>query len=40
MGSVRGFSELREAVAAANRALARSGLVLMSFGNASEVDRG
>ena len=39
MGSARGFSELREAVAAANRALARSGLVLMSFGNASEVDR-
>jgi len=39
MGSTRGFSELREAVAEANRALARSGLVVMSFGNASAVDR-
>ena len=34
-----GFSDLRETVADANRALARSGLVVMSFGNASEVDR-
>ena len=33
------FSELRHTVAEANRALTRAGLVVMSFGNASAVDR-
>jgi L-ribulose-5-phosphate 4-epimerase len=39
MATSGAFSELRQAVAEANRALARSGLVVMSFGNASAVDR-
>ena len=33
------FSELRHTVAEANRALTSAGLVVMSFGNASAVDR-
>lgn len=33
------FDQLREAVAAANRAIDRAGLVALSFGNASGVDR-
>lgn len=38
-GEDRGLGELREQVAAANRALAAAGLVTLSFGNASGVDR-
>jgi ribulose-5-phosphate 4-epimerase/fuculose-1-phosphate aldolase len=33
------FRELREAAAAANLALDRAGLVVLSFGNASAIDR-
>ena len=39
MAPTGAFSDLRQAVAEANRALAESGLVVMSFGNASAVDR-
>jgi L-ribulose-5-phosphate 4-epimerase len=35
----RSFAELREQVLAANLALVRNGLVALSFGNASAVDR-